>query len=340
MTSRKMLGFILLAMLALVLAACAGPAGEPGPAGPAGPPGPEGPQGPPGEAATADQLSCTVCHTDTTLLTGKATAWSESLHGTGEAYVRGASASCAGCHSGGAFSEMVAAGLNPGEVESGDPNPTRQDCRACHAIHTTYTGDDWALETTDPVEMYAVEGVTYDGGEGNLCANCHQPRRVFPEAEDGVVTGISSHWGPHHGPQSAMLMGVAGGGAEGSPSAHYQMVEGTCVACHLGDNANHTFEPDVAACQACHSGAEDFDINGTQTEVQGMLDELGELLVAEGVLSENGPDGHPTVEEAPENVALALFNWIYVAHEDKSLGVHNPAYTRALLEAGMEALGQ
>jgi hypothetical protein len=196
------------------------------------------------------------------------------------------------------------------------------------------------LETTDAVELYAVEGVTYDGGTGNLCANCHQPRRVFPEAEDGVVTGITSHWGPHHGPQSAMLLGVAGGGVEGSPSAHYRLVENTCTACHMGADGSHTFEPSVAACQECHDGAENFDIEGVQTEVQAMLDELGELLVAEGVLSEIGPDGHPTVEEAPENVALALFNWIYVAHEDKSLGVHNPDYTMELLQAGLDALNQ
>jgi hypothetical protein len=283
----------------------------------------------------AAEMSCTECHDDTTLIAGKQAAWAESNHGMNESYVRGSSASCAGCHSGGAFSEMVAAGLTPGEVEAGDSDPTRQTCRACHQVHTTYTGEDWALETTDPVAMYAAEGVTYDGGKGNLCANCHQARRVFPTAEDGVVTGISSHWGPHHGPQSSMLLGIAGAGVEGSPSAHYSMVEDTCVACH---GSSHTFEPDIASCQECHADIEEFNFSGLQTEVQEMLDELGELLVAEGVLSEIGPDGHPTVEEAPEDVALALFNWIYVAHEDKSLGVHNPAYTKALLEAGLEAL--
>jgi hypothetical protein len=340
-TTKFLFVLSLLVVIAMAMTACAGEPGPQGPEGPAGPAGPQGPEGPPGaaaEAAEMGELTCTECHDDTTLIAGKAAAWSESLHGTGEAYVRGSSASCAGCHSGGAFSQMVAAGLTPGEVESGDPDPTRQDCRACHQIHTTYTGEDWALETTDAVALYAFEDVTYDGGEGNLCANCHQPRRVFPEAVDGMVTGISSHWGPHHGPQSAMLLGVAGGGAEGSPSAHYSMVEDTCVSCHVGEGANHTFEPDVAACQACHADAENFDINGLQTEVQAMLDELGELLVAAEVLSENGPDGHPTVEEAPENVALALFNWIYVAHEDKSMGVHNPAYTKALLQAGLDAL--
>jgi hypothetical protein len=46
------------------------------------------------------------------------------------------------------------------------------------------------------------------------------------------------------------------------------------------------------------------------------------------------------VEETDEATATALFNWIYIAHEDKSLGVHNPAYTRALIEASLEALGQ
>ncbi|MFZ0547536.1 MAG: hypothetical protein WAM60_18965 [Candidatus Promineifilaceae bacterium] len=160
-------------------------------------------------------------------------------------------------------------------------------------------------------------------------------------AEDGMITGISEHWGPHHGPQSAMMLGVAGGGVEGSPSAHYNNVDNTCVACHMGEEGSHTFEPEVARCQECHGDdVENFDINGVQTEVQGMIDELGDLLVNAGVLSENSPDGHPTVTEAPENVGLALYNWLYVAHEDKSLGVHNPDYTRALLQAGIDAMNQ
>ena len=43
--------------------------------------------------------------------------------------------------------------------------------------------------------------------------------------------------------------------------------------------------------------------------------------------------------QVPEAQAAALWNWIYIAHEDGSLGVHNPAYTKALIEAGLEALG-
>ncbi|MFH0917282.1 MAG: S-layer homology domain-containing protein [bacterium] len=284
--------------------------------------------------------SCTDCHDDTSLIAGKATAWAESLHGTNESYGRGTSASCAGCHSGGAFSAMVAAGQKPDTVAAGDPNPTRQDCRTCHEIHTSYTTADWALETTAPVALFAITGQTFDGGTGNLCANCHQPRRGFPAPVNGMITGISTHWGPHHGPQSAMLLGVAGAAAVGSPSSHYTMVENTCVSCHAGSGDNHTFEPAVAVCTPCHAGATNFDINGVQTETQARLDELGDLLVAKGVLSENGPDGHPVegLTEAPVGVATALYNWLYIDHEDKSLGVHNPAYTEALLDAAFAAL--
>jgi hypothetical protein len=236
---------------------------------------------------------------------------------------------------------MVAAGLTPDAVEEGDPNPTRQDCRACHAIHTTYTGEDWALETTDPVTLYAFPEATFDGGEGNLCANCHQPRREIGDANaDSNIEVDSTHWGPHHGPQSAMLLGWGGGyivEPRGIPSPHYSMVENTCVACHLGEGANHTFEPDVAACQACHPGAEDFDINGVQTEVQESLDELQAALTAKGLLD---ADGEIVVGAYYAPYADALWNWIFIAHEDKSLGVHHPTYTRDLIEASFVALEQ
>ncbi len=339
MNSRRTIFIGLLVLLALVLAGCAGAdgeAGETGPAGPAGPAGPKGDAGAAGADGTIAELTCKECHDSTSLITGKQAAWSESMHGTGEAYGRGSSTSCVGCHSGGGFTTMIAAGLSPNEMEAGDPDPTRQDCRTCHQIHTSYTGDDWALATTDPVEIYAFEGVTFDGGEGNLCVNCHQPRRAIAEAVDGMIEVTSTHWGPHHGPQSTMLLGIGGAGdVKGSPSAHASMVEDTCVTCHLGEGANHTFEPDEAACQACHADLEDFDLNGTQTKVDELAAEVGELLVAKGLLDE---EGHPVVGTYPEAEAAALWNYILIVLEDGSSGVHNSSYTEALLEAAKAAL--
>jgi len=328
----------LMAVAAVAMTACAGEQGPAGPEGPAGPAGPEGPAGPAGadgaDAVAAEaEMTCSECHDDSSVLTGKQFEWAESNHGISEsaAYAGGRS-SCTGCHSGASFSDMVAAGLTPDQVESVTA-VTKQDCRACHQVHTTYTGADWALETTDPVAMYPFEGVTYDGGKGNLCANCHQARRPIEDAVDGQREITSTHWGPHHGPQANMLLGIAGAGeVEGKPSAHYSMVEDTCVACHAG---SHTFEPDIASCQGCHADIEDADFSGLQTEVQAMLDELKEGLVALGYLDE---EGHPVVSAGPEAEVAAAWNYIYIAIEDKSLGVHNPAYTKALLQASLDAL--
>jgi hypothetical protein len=151
-----------------------------------------------------------------------------------------------------------------------------------------------------------------------------------------MISVTSTHWGPHHGPQSAMLLGLAGAGdVVGRPSAHAMLISDTCVTCHLGKNDNHTFEPDVSACQTCHYDAEDFDIEGVQTEVAVLIAEVGELLEANGLLDE---EGEPVVGDYPAAKAAALWNWIYIAHEDKSLGVHNPNYTRDLLNAAVEVL--
>jgi len=287
--------------------------------------------------SVAGPVSCAGCHDATNLITAKQTEWAQSKHGTGEAYLRGTSASCAACHSGGGFVAAVAAGLAPDKMTSGDPEPTRQDCRACHMIHDTYTEADFALRTTKPVTFYATTGVTYNGGEGNLCVNCHQPRRFIPAAVNGIISGISEHWGPHHGPQSAMLLGVAGAGGPGTPHGHYQGVANSCVGCHMGDGKHHTFQPQLDVCKKCHTTATNFDVNGVQTEIETLGNALGAALLADGLINVNSPDGHPVVTSAPEAKAKALWNWLYVMHEDKSMGVHNAPYARRLLEEGLAA---
>ncbi len=291
--------------------------------------------------------SCADCHDSSQLIPGYQAAWSESMHATGTAYdYAGARDGCTACHSGGSFQEAVAAGLNPAEFEETNPeenNPTPINCRTCHQIHLNGTGADWQLETVAAVDLYApgLEGVTFDGGKGNLCANCHQPRRVFPEANaEGMITGISPHWGPHHGPQSATLLGVAAAGVD--PDEDYvsphMAVPNTCVGCHVVDPQSHTFEASLDACQACHAGADSFDINGVQTSVETRLAAIGTELADLGFL--DTADGHATVTEAPEAVAIALYNWIYLFHEDGSMGVHNPAFVDAMLDAAEASLAE
>jgi hypothetical protein len=285
-------------------------------------------------------LTCTECHNDTSIITGKRAAWEESLHGSGAAFIEeGPRNTCAGCHSGAVFSAMIAAGQNFTQVESGDANPTHQDCRTCHQIHTTYTSEDWALETTDPVAM-VTSGATFDGGAGNLCANCHQARRYmasFVDTTDATkYTSTSPRFNTHLSVQGDMLLGLPGVGVEASPGAHYAMVENTCVGCHLGEGDNHLFQPQLATCQECHADAENFDINGAQTAVEERMAELKTALQAAGLLDADGVVIPGTWDEAQ---ATALWNY-EVIEEDASRGVHNPNYVNAMLDAAFAALGQ
>jgi Cytochrome c3 len=336
MQRRYIILSLLLLGAAFALASCAGQAGPAGPAGPQGAVGPQGPVGPAGPAPSASDLTCTQCHQAGSMLTGKETSWSMSVHGSGPAFAIAAGRTpCVACHSGTGFSDRIASGTMAEDVKTADVNPTRIDCRACHQIHTTYTDADWALETTDPVVMYAVDGATYDGGKGNLCANCHQARTAIPAAADGMIKVDSTHWGPHHGPEAAMLLGIAGAGVQGSPSPHYKTVPDTCVQCHMGgDNADHHFMPVVGNCVACHADATSLDIDGVQTEVQASLDDLQKALTAKGLLDK---DGNPVVGTYPEAQADALWNWLFIS-QDRSLGVHNVTYTKALLSFSLDAL--
>jgi hypothetical protein len=287
----------------------------------------------------AQEASCTDCHNDTTIITGRQFGWDESGHATGTAAAyAGGRSGCSNCHSGATFSTMVAEGQNPAEHE-GVTDITKQDCRACHQIHTTNTNADWALETTDSLMLYAFEegsAALYAGGKGNLCANCHQPRRQIaaPDA-DGNIAVTSTHWGPHHGPQSAMLLGIGGAGAvdsSGESSYHYRLIEDTCVTCHVGENMDHSFAPVSAACDVCHT--EDDDIDGAQEAVAAKIIVLHDLLEIAGLYH----DGHPVVGVYPAAQAEALWNYIFIAVEDASLGTHNSPYTNELLDASIAAV--
>jgi hypothetical protein len=285
----------------------------------------------------AQDVTCIECHDDSTIITGKQLAHGGSVHGSGTAAAyAGGRSGCSNCHSGATFSAMVAEGQNPAEHE-GVTDVTRQDCRACHQIHTTYTAADWDLETTDPVMLYAFEASSsalFDGGKGNLCANCHQPRRQIdaPDA-DGNIAVTSTHWGPHHGPQSAMLLGIGGAGdVEGEASFHFRLIEDSCVTCHIGEKMSHSFKSVSASCEACH--AEGDDIEGSMAAVAAKIVELHDLLEIAGLYH----DGHPVVGVYPAVQAQALWNYIFIAVEDGSLGTHNSPYTNALLDASIAAM--
>lgn len=299
-------------------------------------------------------LPCTDCHNETTLIVSKQAQFHHSTHGAGDAWVRGESERCSGCHGSEAASARIAAGQMPHDASiQGVLNVSPYNCRTCHEIHKTYTLDDFAIVGgAEPVEL-EMTGSIYNGGAGNLCVNCHQIRNELPVAANGEIVIDTTRFGPHHGIEAEMMLGEGGLGLRSRPNVHYKEVLGTCTDCHMGhvpDPAsteplskvarNHTFEAEVGYCQACHQDVEDFDYQGIQTRVKGLLEEVRPLLIAKGIMDGSEGRENRSVEGTyPEEVANAMWNYMVVL-EDGSNGVHHPDWAIELLEYARDVLSE
>ncbi len=135
---------------------------------------------------------------------------------------------CQKCHTNEGFIEYA----KTGKVDEKGfiSNPSEIGCFTCHDPHTT---GDFSLRKADTVTL--ANGTTYDKGNGNLCANCHQARRAATEeVKEREIS--SSHWGPHHGPQADMLLGTNAyefPGKKYSNTIHARFKKANCVTCHM-----------------------------------------------------------------------------------------------------------
>ncbi|EEG76565.1 ammonia-forming cytochrome c nitrite reductase subunit c552 [Dethiobacter alkaliphilus] len=259
---------------------------------------------------------------------------------------------CASCHDGFGFANKnginFADQWNPGGAdEDMDMFPehiTGLTCEACHAG----AGLDYMESGT--VEL--PYGTVDNAGTGAACMFCHSGRRdtpaAFAEYEAGEATGFTY---PHYGP-AAVFTGM--GGMEypdmdyASTGAHANLAD-SCVACHMPETADgykaHNFTMDLAyidqTCGSCHSGLEDYNYNGYLDEIQGMMDTLQEAIFeatgATGLSSARGQlvfetDGEPLgVEDVDLAAFVAAYTWYEINYEG-SMGIHNPAYAKSLIE--------
>ena len=330
-----------------------------------GPPGLDGTNGTNGTngqngANGADGTAfCLNCHNDNTMGAIE-TEWSNSVHAKGGHAARASSADCARCH---AEEGFIAFTDNPKMAAVGITNANQITCKACHnGLHVTFDaendGEDFALRNKGPVEIIIDPGqyIDLNSKESNLCVNCHQVRTPAPEDEnqynsddelidpagDGMYTITSSHYGPHHAPQGNLIIGKAGYQFMGntdypiSGNTSTPHAQAGCVACHMyeaTDHPSHTFAPLKEACAECHGAVTSFDIDGVQTEVDGLMAELETLLEEDGVLV----NGSLKTGTYPLKQARAYYNFAMI-EEERSHGVHNPDYVRALLKNTIEAL--
>ena len=348
---------LLLVFFQLSLNGCEG---EKGPAGPAGAgtdgekgdTGDKGDKGDKGDAGDAGTASCINCHDVGTDVKSRMLQWEASTHAMGGNFERNGT-DCAPCHTHEGFVEVQTTGSPTTAAAISNPSPVQ--CRTCHNIHKDYAATDYDLKTSSAFNLMQ-SGERYDFGASNLCANCHQPRATtpFPTIGGPNLDLTNKRYGPHHGPQAALLAGVDGykipGSVSYSNSAHTAMISNGCITCHMAEaygtqSGGHTMKmgyeyhealtPNTAGCEGCHPGIDSFDYHGIQTQVDSLLTELKAQLVALNILGDD--DYVKTPINLTANQTGAVYNYQYI-REDRSKGVHNSKYAIALLTNSIESL--
>lgn len=335
---KNLLLLLLLAMSGLMIMSCEGPPGNDGLDGTNGIDGVDGVDGMDGADGTA---FCLTCHNLTHRNELNAQyQMTRHFNATAVGYAGGRNG-CAKCHSHEGFVETVFTGMDT--TAANIPIPTGIGCTTCHSTHETFDfendGADYALRTIAPVDLLISDDDLDFGGTSNLCAYCHQPRRAAPVADDnGNFNITSSHYGPHHAPNATFVYGIGGYEVAGpetypAPGENSHTSGSSCVECHMGaledGKGAHTLIPTESACTKCHS-------NGapSNAEIVTLLEELGTMLKAEGVLDD---EGHVVTGEFPVDVAGAFYNYALI-EEDLSHGIHNPTYAKALLKNSIASL--
>jgi len=289
-------------------------------------------------------------------------AYAISRHGSGTSWERGNSAGCAQCHNNQGYIDYLSdlyvdtngdQYVNPNYAYQADNNIT---CTGCHTDHRSFDfetdGNDYALRNIDPVKLVIDPTVSIDLanasetlGLSNACVTCHQPRNSYPVPEGtGDITITSSRYGPHHGPQSTIFEGIMGANIAGSEAYPGIGANGdnthrkgtSCVGCHMDGDSGHSWEPTVTNCVACHTGMTAIP---SQITAWSDFEVLHDLLEAKGYITATGSvvasSSSPLV--VPVKDAQAIWNY-KTLEEDKSNGMHNPKYAKALLKNTIEYL--
>ena len=332
--------------------------------GPAGPAGENGLDGKDGKDVNA---FCATCHNTATFEAVEA-QFETALHSEGHTWTAasyGGNNACAKCHSYQGFMETQLTGRDTMAAVS--KIPVALQCNACHDFHGTLDSVDfpnYALGHTEPVSLiFGGHKETIDfGNSSNACTYCHQARNdaAFPLPLTGDTTYAitNARFGPHHGTQSHLLNGSQGWEYAGSMAytqTNHKSVA-TCSMCHMAKGADaevggHTWriknedgsKVNVTGCVKCHAGATSTDINGKQTEIDGLVAQLQTKLIDMKLLNSatllawpwnnaSGKGARWTLKEAG-----AFFNYKLIT-EDRSRGAHNYKYTKALLVNSLDAL--
>jgi predicted CXXCH cytochrome family protein len=273
-------------------------------------------------------------------------------------------ATCVQCHNGAGFVEYIKTGKQP--VTHTLPEVVPITCATCHDPHSAENPNQLRTMTAKLSDGEDINGA----GKGAICMNCHKARQDAVAYTNDYLNKLSTHYGPHDGPQADILSGknAVTFGQNIYTSPHLAATTDACVRCHmypattdsLGNVVlvgSHSFSmskdgvDNVAACVDCHgnfgpefsdkrcyiNGTADLDgdgvANGLQVEIQGLLDQLKARLPQDEEGNVSITDSSVTLTEAQ-----AAYDY-FMVENDRSLGVHNPQFVFGILKASIEALG-
>jgi hypothetical protein len=308
----------------------------------------EGPAGPAGKDANEN---CSQCHNSGSAIYSRQIQLSASVHQTGGNFSHNSS-DCAPCHTNEGFIERINTGATTSSVPS---NPSPIGCRTCHKIHEKFDSSDYELRSISKVKLW-LNDKEIDFGTGNLCINCHQPRKVnpMPQIGGGTVNITSKYWGLHHSTQGTIFAGTGGFEISGSKkyqnSEHQSSIKNSCVTCHMappygamagGHTMNMTYDYygtktlNTSGCISCHSDTKTLlsETAAVENDIDTLLTALGKELVIKGIITNAGSLKTPQTL-SPELAGIYL-NYSMIL-EDKSHGIHNYKYVKALLINSLE----
>ena len=230
------------------------------------------------------------------------------------------------------------------------------DCMTCHSatqslVDLRLANDELDPESVDPLALADAHpfGVT--------CASCHDPHQVTEDddaapparmlRDDGYALCVSCHSDPdltdgaHHPVQQVFEGAPITPDILVSESPHFSAEDGpTCVTCHLpeiptenGDRASHTF--------AIVAPGDVVDTNAPPDSCSGCHDQSPATL--QNLIDDLQSGARERIQRARDNASDADPDWVTIAldviENEGSFGIHNYAYTTAVLVAVEQELG-
>ncbi len=315
--------------------------------------------------------SCGTCHIGSHHPTY--TEWQTSGHATFDISAEAEEeniieAACIKCHNGEWFVKIQINGEAQPEEDLPAGSGAHISCATCHDPHDAKYEYQLRVDPEGSVTI-PFDDTVVSAGAANTCLMCHNGRRKRSDMEKTIAQGGRGFHGNSQGP---MIYGIGGYEFEGvtydKEHPHNTWNQGKCITCHMYTEefvseedpaiTGHSFKPQFESCLACHTfgSAEDMQtyVEAYQEDTEVLIAEFEAAWPAawketgeEGIVLHNAPDkndppaydGPPIGDPNGDLYRAAWWNYNYVK-ADSSRGVHNPAYSRSLLESAIDKVNE